>query len=295
MIVMKKNATKIYLVLSVSLLLVVYACKPVPSKFSSPKGYNLDKPDRFNMPESLLEISGIAFNNGIADTIYSVQDEEGKVFKQKWDVKKQTNTRFASKGDFEDLAILKDRIFVLKSSGTLYAFPISETSKKETKNVKHMKDVLPDGEYEGMYADAAASKVYVLCKSCTGDKKTKKLSGYIFDYSSEKDTLIQTASFSVDLEHIKALNPKLKASLSPSALARNPGTKEWYILSSSNKLLLVADEQWKIKEVHRLNSSTFNQPEGMAFDKDFNLYISNEGDELTNGNILKFKYTAATK
>lgn len=289
---MRKISTKLfYYIMPMLALLAFYACKPPVQKFSSPKGYNFDKPDRFGMPESLLEISGIAFYNGLPDTIYSIQDEDGKVFRQKWDVKKQKNTNFAAKGDYEDLAILKEKFLVLKSNGSIYSFPFSESVKKTAENVKHSKKIVPKGEYESLYADPETSKVYILCKSCPVDKKQKKVSGYIFDYNVEADTLIPSGDFSIDLQQINNLNPKLKASLNPSALSKNPRTKEWYILSSVNKLLLIADEQWKVKEVHRLNSSTFNQPEGMAFDKDFNLYISNEGDELTNGNILKFIYT----
>ncbi|MNL43433.1 hypothetical protein D3C87_1659450 [compost metagenome] len=67
------------------------------------------------------------------------------------------------------------------------------------------------------------------------------------------------------------------------------------MLSSTDKLLLVTDANWKIKEAHKLNSSTFNQPEGMAFDQELNLYISNEGDEITDGNILKFRYLPAAR
>lgn len=141
-----------------------------------------------------------------------------------------------------------------------------------------------------MYADAQNNKVYVLCKKCDLDKQNKQVTGYVFDYKPEMDSLVSAGAFKLDLNQLKALNSKFKANLSPSALARNPRTNEWYVLSSTNKMLVITDANWKIKEAHHLNSSTFNQPEGIAFDKDLNLYISNEGDELTDGNILKFSF-----
>ena len=61
-------------------------------------------------------------------------------------------------------------------------------------------------------------------------------------------------------------------------------------LIQRNKLLVVTDLEWKIKAVHKLNSTVFNQPEGLAFDNQHNLFISNEGDEITDGNIIKFRY-----
>ncbi|TKC59045.1 SdiA-regulated family protein [Pedobacter hiemivivus] len=267
-----------------------YACKNPINKYTSPKGYDFNKPDKFNMPSSLLEISGIAFRNGNSDTVYSIQDEDGKLFRQKWDVKKQYHMKFATKGDFEDLAILNETVFILKSNGTLYSFPFSETVKEETDKVKERKKLMPSAEYEGMYADAQSNKIYILCKKCDLDKQKKQVTGYVFDYKPEMDSLVSAGSFKLDLKQIKVLKPKFKANLSPSALAKNPKTNEWYVLSSVNKMLLVTDANWKIKEAHQLNSSMFNQPEGIAFDKDLNLYISNEGDEITDGNILKFSF-----
>ncbi|WGQ09505.1 SdiA-regulated domain-containing protein [Pedobacter gandavensis] len=286
---MKKIYTKLLYIMPLVALVAFYACKPVASKFSSPAGYDLEHPEKFNMPESLLEISGIAFYKGKSDTVYSIQDEEGSVFRQKWGVKHQKNVSFASKGDYEDIAIFNEKVFVLKSNGHLYSFPFSETVKEKAEQVKVSKKLVPKGEYESLYADPETQKVYVLCKSCPVDKKKKTSTGYVLNYDLKLDSLIPESTFSIDLEQIKKLNPKLKASLSPSALTKNPKTKEWYILASANKLLVIADENWKIKQVHRLNSSIYNQPEGIAFDNDMNLYISNEGDELTNGNILKFK------
>lgn len=284
---MKKIYSSIFVLM---ILTTFYACKNQKDKYTSPKGYDLTKPDKFNMPSSLLEISGVAFNNGISDTVYTIQDEDGKVFRQKWDVKKQKNTKFAPKGDYEDLAILNNQIFVLKSSGSIFSFPISETFKEETKAVKEDKHIVPEGEYESLFADPETNKIYILCKNCPVDKKAKTVTGYTFDYNTDSNSISPQGSFTVDLKQITALNPKLKSNLNPSALAKNPKTKEWYILSSMNKLLVVTDPNWKIKAVHRLNSSTFNQPEGIAFDKDLNLYISNEGDEITDGNVIKFVY-----
>ncbi|WP_316811583.1 SdiA-regulated domain-containing protein [Pedobacter heparinus] len=284
----------LYVVLLFSIL-GTSACKNPRNKYTSPAGYDFSKPDKFNMPSSLLEISGIAFNVGNSDTVYSIQDEDGKLFRQHWDVKKQRHMKFAAKGDFEDLAIFNEMAFVLKSNGALFSFPLSEAVKEESDQVKERKRLVPKGEYEGLYADPLNNRIYILCKSCPADKKTKKLTGYVFDYKKETDSLTALGNFQLDLNQIKTLNTKLKASLSPAALARNPKTAEWYILSSTNKLLLVADSSWNIKAAHRLNSSTFNQPEGIAFDKDQNLYIANEGDEVNDGNIIKFRYLPSVK
>lgn len=272
-----------------------YACKNPINKYTSPRDYDFNKPDKFNMPGSLLEISGIAFHNAVNDTIYSIQDEDGRLFRQKWGVKKQYHMKFGKKGDYEDLAIFNEMVFILKSNGTIYSFPFTEASKNESDLVKERKGLMPKAEYEGMYADPQSNKIYVLCKSCDLDKKTKQITGYIFDYNVALDSIVAIGDFKIDLSELKRFNPKLKTSLKPAALAKNPKTGEWYVLSSTDKLLLVTDADWKIKEAHKLNSSRFSQPEGIAFDRELNLYISNEGDEVTDGNILKFSYLPAVK
>jgi uncharacterized protein YjiK len=281
--------------LTLFVLLGAMACKNTKNKYTSPAGYDFLKPDKFTMPSSLLEISGVAFHDMNSDSVYTIQDEDGKLFRQQWDVKKQKNMKFAAKGDYEDLAIFQDKVFVLKSNGTLYSFPFSESVKEASDQVKERKRVVPKGEYESLYADPETSKLYILCKNCPVDKKKKQVTGYILDYDALLDSMGSIDSFKVDLTKLKDVNARLKTTASPSALTKNPDTKEWYILSSANKLLMVTDENWKIKAAHKLNSSTFNQPEGLAFDKDLNLYISNEGDEITDGNIIKFKYAPSGK
>eukprot|EP01035_Chromulina_nebulosa_P052813 gene52813-72069_t len=136
-----------------------------------------------------------------------------------------------------------------------------------------------------MYGDGAADNLYVLCKNCADDNSKDNVTGYILHVG---DTAFIKSSFSIDVKEIKDIIGKVKRGFRPSGLARNPVTKEWFIISAVNQLLVVTDEQWKIKEAYHLNSNTFNQPEGIAFDTAGNMYISNEGDDLAAGNILKF-------
>lgn len=274
----------------VLILIGFYACKPARQNFTSPKGYDLNKPEKFTMPESLQEISGIAFYKGKSDTVYSIQDEDGRLFRQAWGIKKQKHAVFGKKGDYEDLAILNETVIILRSDGVLYTFPFSEATRDKITNVKEWDDLLPDGEYESIYADQQTNQIYLLCKNCKGDKKGQFMSGSIFTYNPAKKEMIASGEFSMDLKDLISKGHILKTGMKASALTRDPHSGEWYILSSVNKLLVVATPDWKVKSVHRLNSAKFVQPEGLAFDQEMNLYISNEGDELSSGNILKFKY-----
>lgn len=277
--------------MSAVVVITIFACKPAADKYSWPQGYDFNAPEKFIMPGSLLEISGISFYQGNGKVVYSVQDEDGLLFKQNWGDTKQTNVKFASGGDYEDVAILNETVFILKSSGTILSFPLAETSAEKTEKVREWKNILPKGEYEALYADQDNQTLYALCKNCNVDKKSKDATGYALTYDPKSDVLAISADFKIRGEQVEAFGHSIKSGLRASALAKNPQTGEWYILSSVHKLLVIANPDWTIKEVHALNPAFFLQPEGIAFDNEFNLYISNEGDEISAGNILKFKYT----
>lgn len=260
-------------------------CATEEEKVKTPKEYNLEKPERFAMPESLLEISGISFNKGNNDTIYAIQDEEGRLFRLAWGNKKQLNAKFGKSGDYEDVSILRDKVVILKSNGSLYSFPFSDAIYEEIDTVQEWPRLLPEGEYEGMFGDESSGRLYILCKNCKVDNNDN-VTGYIYQVT---DTSLEPAGqFNVDVESIKPFSGKVKKGFRPSAFAKNPITNEWFMVSAINKLLVVADENWKIKNAYPLDGNTFNQPEGIAFDKAGNMYISNEGDDLSAGNILKF-------
>lgn len=250
--------------------------------------YDLSTPAKLIMPESLLEISGIAFHNNVADTIYAIQDEQGKLFRVPLGEKEALKTKFGKQGDYEDVAIMQETVFVLKSNGSVYAFPFSQAYNDETDSTAEFKNILPKGEYESMYADANTGTIYILCKNCSVDKKKAAVSGYTFKWQS--NTLVPTEEFAIAIGNLKLNTGSKQKRLRPSAITKNPLTKEWFILASAEKLLVVTDANWKVTQTVELDPNTFNQPEGIAFDKDNNLYISNEGNDIVNGNILRFEF-----
>ncbi|WP_245768060.1 SdiA-regulated domain-containing protein [Pedobacter insulae] len=276
--------------LSISVTFIAVSCIGKNDKaLALPPGYNLNNPQKYSMPDILQEISGIAFNKGDNTFVYAQQDEDGKLFKLPLGSKDETVTKFAGKGDYEDVSVINNWVILLKSNGDLFSFPLSETKNESTGMVKENTGLVPKGEYEGMFADEATGNVYLLCKNCKTDKGSKLTSGYVFAFNNN-GTFKAKGTFKINASKIDNLTGKKKGTFHPSALAINPLTKEWYIISSVNKVLVVLDSKWGIKNAYHLSSNTFNQPEGIAFDKQGNLYISNEGSETQVGNILRFDY-----
>ncbi|MES2848363.1 MAG: SdiA-regulated family protein [Bacteroidota bacterium] len=272
-----------------AMLFLVASCKQ-PVTIQSPPGYDLSKPEVFKMPAVLNEISGIAFKNGNADTLYAVQDEKGELFHQDSGDDRILSTKFGKNGDYEDLSIWKDNAVVLRSDGTFFTFPLTYSDKKTGLNVSEFKDLVPAGEYESMYADEKNNTVYVLCKDCSGNKKDKIVNGYTLKIDTAGQ-LATDAEFSISEEEIEKLSGIKKIRLKAAAMAKNSLTGEWYIVSAVNNLLLITDANWKVKNTYPLlPASVFTQPEGIAFDSKGNLYIANEGGGIGGATVLKFAY-----
>ncbi len=275
-------------ILTVALTLLTFSACKGEKKYESPEGYDFTKPVTYKMPAELAEISGVAFAPGQKDMAYAIQDEDGKLFYWKNGSPESTQqVNFGKHGDYEDLGITNNFAIILRSDGILFNFPLQEVKEGSVKSVKEWKDLIPGGEYEGMYVDNESNDIYILCKSCGVDKKAGTVSGYIL-HLDDQGTPALTGNFKINTQEVPGL--KSKGGLKPSALTYNKQTGEWYLLSSIQKILIIADKTWKPKQVVHLNPSLFPQPEGIAFDIDNNLYISNEAGNTAEGTVLKFVF-----
>jgi hypothetical protein len=97
--------------------------------------------------------------------------------------------------------------------------------------------------------------------------------------------------FKIDLQHEvfadAATSKKKKGSaIMPAAIAIHPVSKEMFITDGPKSRLLVTDKEGSIKKFLQLDDKKFMQPEGITFNKQGELFISNEGKDVP-GNILK--------
>jgi hypothetical protein len=269
---------------SILTAIILWGC--IGSKqFKGPAGYDINKPEKFIMTSSLKEISGISFLNGKSDTTYAIEDESGKLYYFSIGSDKVNHSKFGKKGDYEDVAVLNNKtVAVLKSDGSIFLFPANEVGKEKIDGVKEFNNILPEGEYEGLFADT--NKLFALCKNCPGDKQKKEVSVYVLEQTTDTGLTVSN-TFKIDITSTQPDNGSEK--FHPSCISKNPLTNEWFIVSSVNKMLVITDQNWKVKEFYPLNPALFKQPEGLTFNKNGDMYISNEGGD-GDGNILLFKY-----
>ena len=243
----------------------------------------------YEVPSELDEISGIAFID--ANNLVAVQDEDGTVYYYNLDSQKITDKKdFAGDGDYEDLAIAGNDLYVAASSGELY-----EIKNFRSGNSKALLLKTPfngKNNIEGLAYDAQKNRLLFAPKDKGLDNdKDKEI--YAFDLKTK--TLNTTPVFSLSLTQIedyfkgdaleesskkflKAIgNQNLNEVFRPSALAIHPSSHEIYILSSINNLIAVLNPDGTLKKIIKLKGEEFLQPEGLAFTSDGKLYVSNEG------------------
>jgi uncharacterized protein YjiK len=254
---------------------------------SSPKDYDLNSPAILYLNDALAEISGIYFYQKDS-SVFAISDESGYLFKihlnknfitQRW--------KFDKTRDFEDL-FFKDNIFyILESNGDIHTFQFSPRGDTiTTQTTLFPKDEKGKNEFESFYYDSARKSFVMICKDCKSDKKNT-VSAWAYDPGSNSFTS-SVYTINVDLIAAKIGDKKLK--FKPSAATINPLTGDLWILSAVNMLLVIADQNGNCKEVFRLNSGIFTQPEGITFTPSGDLIISEEaGSKYNPASLLIFK------
>jgi len=220
--------------------------------------------------------------------MYAIEDETGKLYYFHLGDGKFPFRRFGDHGDYEDVTILDSKEFVvLRSDGSLFVFPTSLVRGEGSAEVRSYEHILPAGEYEGLFGDDSG-RLIAMCKNCPIDDQQKEVSVYVLQYGPDHALAISGhVRVEVPADRLTSIHRKIK--FHPSCVARHPLTREWYIISSVNKVLIVLDERWKVKGMYALDPELFKQPEGLAFDSRGNMYISNEGGK-GDANVLLFPY-----
>lgn len=254
-------------------------------KFADSESYNLSSPKIVKLPEILDEISGIAYYP--KDTsVFAIIDEDGLLFKiplknpagfRKW--------KFDKKRDFEELVLVDSTFYALVSNGDVESIKFSG-EKIETEKSDFSADSKEVNEFESMYYADDSTGLIILCKSCEKDPK-KSFSSFKYNYRDSAKTYAPYLSFDMSaLESTLNVDKHLKA----SAAAVHPITKDIYVISSIQKLLVVMKNNGEFKELIQLDPGIYKQPEGLTFTPEGDLIISNEFGNDGFANLLLLKY-----
>ena len=248
--------------------------------------YNFSKPDdKMELQKHLHEISGMAWIPG-SNVILAENDEKGDIYMVDFKNKKDDfqKIKFGGHGDYEDIVHTNDADYLLISSGTIVKVDIKDSAVTGTK--EYVLERKGKNEYETLYLDSADHSLIMLCKQCAHEKEISR-SAFRFDLTTH--TFQDEPVYTIQIDSIRKILKDDTAVFKPSAAAIHPITGKLFIVASVGKLLVVADKKGNVEQVFRLDPNLFNQPEGITFAPNGDLYISNEGGGGI-ATILKFVY-----
>jgi DNA-binding beta-propeller fold protein YncE len=299
----------ISVLLSCSLL--VSTCSNSFTKFSLP--YKTAEPtNNYKLKKSLREISGLSVLDD--KHVAVIDDEIGSIFYYNLLTEKIIGkVKFGPQGDWEDLVLKGDTAYVLNSNGTI--IEVCGIKSYDTTRVIHTYDTELNikNDAEGLCYDYENNRLLIACKGRPGlEKSEESYKGtraiYSFDLKTKKLNL--TPVILIDLIKLEGMvlgmqknvirrlmklyNINTSETFRPSGLSIHPVTKDIYIISAVGNILLILSPEGNIKKALKLSPHIFKQPEGIAFDKTSNLFISNEG-KAGKGNILKFNYDSKSE
>lgn len=277
------------IILLFGLAAVTAACdQKKKSNNPTPPQYDLNNPELMKLSDRLNEISGLAYYPKDS-SIFCIVDEAGVLYKLFRGEEKMVvqHWKFSKSGDYEDI-VLKDSVFyVIKSKGDIVAFRFNSPDSITANEY----NIPLDGknEFESMYYDDSLKKLVLLCKDCAADDKTRT-SSWAFDPATKA---FSEGPFVIDPAMVLSEQKTDEKRFKPSAAALHPLTGDLYILSSLNKVLVIADRMGKIKRVYPIDPKLYKQPEGIAFTPWGDMFISNEAAGEGLPNLLYYKYKNA--
>jgi len=239
--------------------------------------YNFDKPDAiFELPRPLEEISGISLLDD--STLVAIQDEDGILFLIDTETGKVRNSlKWGKKGDYEDVQVVDDEIWVLRSDGTL--FRIEEAETGGIGKVSEIDTPLGSvNDTEGLAYDSVNNRFLIACKESPGKGYSGNVRA-IYAFNLDEMELEEKAVFTIDLTEVGGQTKMIGFRINtfkPSAIRLQPSTQDWFVVSSVKKAIVVFSEG-ELKHIYNLPGIYFEQPEGLEFTSNGSIYVANEG------------------
>jgi uncharacterized protein YjiK len=239
--------------------------------------------ERWDLPGELVEISGITFTG--PNEVAGVQDEAGTIYLYNLGSKKITRRiPFGDTGDYEGITIAGNTAYIIRADGTLFEVTNYQSGKPAVK--KYQTGLTESQDVEGLTYDTRNKCLLLAIKGEEpGSEDYKGI--YAFNLSTKKLDKEPVYRILLDDTVFKGVSEKKKKNiLQPSDLAVHPTTGELYITEGAKPKLLVMDASGKAKNLYRMSTKEFTQPEGIAFNEGGEMFISNEGGN-GKGTILK--------
>ncbi|MDN6280899.1 MAG: SdiA-regulated domain-containing protein [Psychroflexus sp.] len=234
------------------------------------------------LPDELREISGI-FHMG-ENEIACVQDEDGIIYIYNLASEKITSEiKFGKRGDYEGIAIKDETAYVLKSNGKITEIRDFRSDKIQTKThqIFNSKSI----NIEGLFLDKD-NRLLMGVKEFKDLDEPESIVIYALNLTTltlEKEPEIDISMDDKIFADIPSSHPSRYFYL--SEIAQHPKTEEYYVLEAKTPKLLILNPDKTTKTLLYLDETSFPQPEGLTFDEEGLIFISNEEDKSEPQNI----------
>ena len=235
----------------------------------------------FELPGRLDEISGLAFtpdgrlfgHDDERATVHEINTQTGEVGK-----------RFSLgdppvRADFEALAIVGERFFLVTSRGILYEFR-EVGDREETPYRITDTELRPRCEPEGLDHDPVDDALLIACKDSALDREAIVVHRVPLD--SERDRL---APIVIARSQLRAHD--VEEDFAASAIAVDP-TGTLILVSGRTESLIEVDRTGRVLAGTQLRRRRHRQSEGLAFGPDGTLYIADEKNENDAARITAY-------
>ncbi|MGZ5255984.1 MAG: hypothetical protein ACXWCT_16370, partial [Flavitalea sp.] len=215
----------------------------------------------------------------------AINDEDGVIIRFDLSNSQMTqSTKFGKKGDYEDIARVDSAFYVLESNGDLH-----EVTPHKNKSTQYKFELEEKIEFESLVYYEQFHKLILITKDHALDRQA--IFAYSFNlHTKQFDT---EPFFVIELDEVLHKMKDLSAQFKPSAAAIHPITKKLYIIASVGKALLVCTPDGKVEAAYDLNPDQFQQPEGISFAPNGDMFISNEGLH-GKGTFIIYPYSPST-
>ncbi len=251
---------------------LIPACTDAQSQ-TLPARYDLERHQaRHGMPAPLDEISGLALTSD--GRVFAHDDEEAVIYQ----VDLATGTVSAGfqlgdpalKGDFEGIAVVGDRFFLVSSTGILYEFreaePGSSAAYEETDT-----GLGESCEVEGLAWHEVDGTLLLACKQ-TPDEDHLVIHRLPLGASSSP-----LGPMRVPHAQIRAAGGSRE--FNASAIAVDPRSGHLILLAARQEQILEITDDGEVVSLYRLTKSRHPRPEGLEFGPGGTLLIADERDE----------------
>jgi uncharacterized protein YjiK len=233
----------------------------------SRRGWRLDLPGRLD------EISGLAFTRD--GRLFTHADERAHVFEVDL-VRRAVGKRIevgneTVRDDFEGIAVVGDRFFLVSSRGLLYEFREVADEEESPYRVTDLFEDVPRCEVEGLDFDPLEEALLLACKRPADPRDAIVVHLIPMDAGRDRPPPVRVAREALRAWGVEAV--------SPSGVAVDPTQGTFVLVAAREEVLVEVGRDGRVLAVTPLSKERHAQTEGIAFGPDGTLYLADERND----------------